>query len=603
MRNTLKSCLILATSIASLNLGVQTNVYADAKINSNFAKGQIILKVGSLTQENLIKLANFAKSKGALKITSMLHPTAILNLKESNLNVQASDFVSKISNFSSNLNSKASPNRLSRVRSNASNPSKNNIIVIFPEGTKVDQIQGLFAGLPAVTEISLNYQMQLLALPNDRFVDSDQNNQLDVNPSTGLPWAWHLTNIGADQPRSQTGRGIVVAVVDSGTIEEASSGSRRILPNPELKDQHWINPGEVPNDGIDNDRNGFVDDVNGANLSADEECDTKGTSCAAIDRGIPWSLSGDFHGVAVASTIAAKNNNGIGMAGIADGVKVMGVKVFKNGSTTTSTVAKGIVYAVRNGADVINLSLGGDYGLVPNSQRKMIEDALDTAYSNGVIVIASAGNDHVDSAPYLPAASSKVICVAATDINNKIASFSNFGRSVDIAAPGKTISVFNVTSLYGFYPNPYTGRNIDRPELFSPLSGTSFSAPIVSGVVALMLEKNPALRMEEISSILKATATPVVGDTKGIQGGIVNIPRALAQVKSASNGVVLRQNPSNRYDVTADGMVSPMDVLTVINAMNGGPVNPNAYYDVNGNGELSPLDALLIINYMNSGGR
>lgn len=192
------------------------------------------------------------------------------------------------------------------------------------------------------------------------------------------------------------------------------------------------------------------------------------------------SFSPADHGTHVAGIIAATMNR-TGIAGIAPQVKLMPINVFSGDGAYTADVIKGIIYAVNNGADVINLSLG-DYVYDPG-----LHYAVNYAYNHGVVVIAAAGNDNTDSYIY-PAAYEEVIGVSAVDKNDYITYFSNYGDYIDLSAPGKDI--------YSTLPH----------NRFGSMDGTSMAAPVVSGVAALVLSKNPYLSVPQVRDILFRSA-------------------------------------------------------------------------------------------------
>ncbi|HEU5141703.1 MAG TPA: S8 family serine peptidase, partial [Solirubrobacterales bacterium] len=211
------------------------------------------------------------------------------------------------------------------------------------------------------------------------------------------------------------GAGQTIAIADTGVD----------LTHPDLAGNLWSNPGELPiADGLDTDANGKVDDIHGYDFVDDE--------------GDPDEY--EFHGTHVAGTAAAIADNGKGIAGVAPAAEIMAVRVLDgDGSGSSVTVANGIAYAAENGADVINLSLGGpaDEGL----GDKAMSDAVDVAAAEDSIVVAAAGNDGVDTDddPQTPCVlpQANLICVAALTQAGALAGFSNHGAvSVDIAAPG-----------------------------------------------------------------------------------------------------------------------------------------------------------------------
>ena len=191
----------------------------------------------------------------------------------------------------------------------------------------------------------------------------------------------------------------------------------------------------------------------------------------------------DGHGTMVCGVVAAVANNGIGVAGVAPNVTIMPLKVLSESGGTLFDVSLAITYAANHGANVIGMSLGGNSSRIPMA----LESAINYAYQKGCVLVAAAGNDGSNELFY-PAAYDNVIAVSAIDENNTKASFSNYGDYIDFCAPGVNILTTwtNGTYAYG--------------------SGTSFAAPFVTGVVALMLSKYPSLAPENVTATLRAEA-------------------------------------------------------------------------------------------------
>lgn len=271
---------------------------------------------------------------------------------------------------------------------------------------------------PDVTFAQPNYRYRAAAVaPNDgRFDD-----------------LWGLDAINVLQAWDHAlGSGQTIAVVDTGVD----------LTHPDLIDQLWTNDGETPGNGIDDDGNGVEDDLHGADF-VDESHPLPDPD------GTPDGDPNDFHyhGTHVAGTAAAEAGNGIapdegGIAGVAPGAEVMAVRVLDaEGRGDTAAVAEGIVYAAENGADVINLSLGGEAEEPDTILSEAINDASD-APQDPVVVVA-AGNDGVDNdvQPFspcvIPDPPPNLLCVAAAGSDGRLAGFSNWGeQTVDLAAPG-----------------------------------------------------------------------------------------------------------------------------------------------------------------------
>lgn len=211
-----------------------------------------------------------------------------------------------------------------------------------------------------------------------------------------------------------------------------------------------------------------------------------------------WS-SGDWidntgHGSMVSGIIAAKTDNGLGIASIAPEATILPVRCFTSTEGHvggyTSNLISGINYAVENGADIINMSWG------IKSKSSTLQAAVDAAYQAGCILIAAAGNDGTVAEQY-PAAWDNVISVGATDDQGYLCSYSQRVTSVDVCAPGGSGSG-KVTSLGWTASNSYLSR-----------TGTSFSAPAVAGAAALMLQADPTMTQGDFLSLLKATSHPV----------------------------------------------------------------------------------------------
>jgi len=294
---------------------------------------------------------------------------------------------------------------------------------------------------------------------------------------------WNLNRVGAPEVWAQgiTGEGVVVAVVDTGVD----------FSHRELASQIWVNPGEIPHNGVDDDGNGFVDDAGGWDFVQGD--------------GDPSDQNG--HGTHVAGIIAAAND-GFGSTGVAHGSTIMVVRVLDaDGMGSISDVAAGIRYAVDNGADVINLSLGGDYS-------STLRSALVYAGQNGILVVAAAGNEAA-AAPAYPAAFSaeltNVLSVGAHDSDDARASFSNGASgAVQVDAPG--------VSIYSTLPGNRYGR----------FSGTSMAAPHVAGLAALALSADPGLNPQTLRSLIVDGADRAIAGSDSAGGANAALSTAMA---------------------------------------------------------------------------
>jgi len=322
---------------------------------------------------------------------------------------------------------------------------------------------------------------ELNADPEVEFAEPEHiytTNQLPNDPylsSTGT-WGqtyqdlWGLYKINAPTAWNTTlGDGVIVAVVDTGIDYN----------HPDIAANIWINKGEIPNNGIDDDHNGYIDDVRGWDFTSNTND--------------PIDHFG--HGTHVAGTIAAVGNNGIGVIGIAWHAQVMAVKGLSDfGFGDDTTLAPAITYAANNGADVINASWGGQ------GSSQTIEDAIKYAYSLGVIFVAAAGNSSQDALNFFPANSPEAITVSASDSSDALAYFSNFGSKVDVAAPG--VDILSLQAA-GTNLGPVVSSGYCR------LSGTSMATPHVSGTAALVLSQNPTYSNEDVRQAIRASATDI----------------------------------------------------------------------------------------------
>ena len=298
----------------------------------------------------------------------------------------------------------------------------------LPVGTSVESALKTLRENPAVAFAEPDYQALPMTVPND----------------TRYSEQWGLTKIQAPQAWDTTigSNETIIAVIDSGIKSD----------HEDLFNQLWTNPNEIPGNGIDDDHNGFIDDVHGANIFTKTGTLTDSTG----------------HGTQVAGVIAAQADNGKGVAGLCWNCRLMVVKVM--GATATanySDIAAGINYAVKMGAKVINLSLGG------YSDSATLKAAIQAAAQTAVVV-AGAGNDNI-ATPFYPAAyTDSVLAVAGTAPDDTKHSFSNYGTWVGISAPGENILTTDIGGTY-----------------YAPVSGTSLAAPFVSGVAGLLVSKNP----------------------------------------------------------------------------------------------------------------
>ncbi len=331
---------------------------------------------------------------------------------------------------------------------------------------------------------------------------------------------WYLSKIKADSAWEKVSESpeTVIAVIDSGVQ----------ISHPDLAENIWVNNDEIKGDGIDNDKNGFIDDINGWDFATNVP---DPSPKFATD----WTEAGVSHGTMVAGIIAARGNNNQGVAGVTWRAKIMPLKALNDkGEGRVSDVIKAIDYAVNNGADIINLSF------VSFNYSAGLQEAIYRAHQAGIMIVAAAGNEqaagegyNIDKTKIYPACydgkligENMVIGVAATDALDQKTRFSSYGFScVDISAPG--ISFFN-TVTNGNRP----GASLDYDGYWS---GTSMAAPLVSATLALIQRANPALTRRETVDILFASTDNISRlnpDYLGQLGnGRLNVNRAVELAK------------------------------------------------------------------------
>lgn len=352
-----------------------------------------------------------------------------------------------------------------------------------------------WASRNGVQSVNVNAVRSILKTPNDPLYGDAAN------------WAFPQVK-AADAWDTGTGTtSTIVAVLDTGVD----------YTHPDLAANMWRNPNEVPNDGIDNDNNGWVDDYYGVNTIG-------GTGNPMDDNG---------HGTFCSGLIGAVGDNGVGIAGVNWSVQIMAVKVFDAvGNTSTSAIVSGVQYVISQkiaGQNVAasNHSYGG-YGFV---QQEF--DALNQLASTGVVIVAAAGNDsnNNDTLPAYPASYTipGLIAVAASTQSDTLASFSNYGvASVDLAAPG--VSVLSTRSSLASqlsYP-PYNGN-----AGYSTASGTSFAAPLVAGTAGLLKSLKLGASPEQIkTAILDGVDKIAALNGQVLTGGRLNVDRAVDLILS-----------------------------------------------------------------------
>ncbi len=310
--------------------------------------------------------------------------------------------------------------------------------------------------------------------------------------------AWDITQGSSD---------VIIGIVDSGVD----------LDHPDLAANIWVNEDEIPGNGIDDDGNGYVDDVYGWDFIGASFDDI-------VPDNDPDQDNGSDHGTHVAGIASAVGNNGVGVTGMGWNMKIL---VTKHSSDDPSISIgygySGIVYCADNGADIINCSWGG------GGYSQYAQDVINYAYEQGALVVGAAGNDTPDASynppqfcpPHYPSAYDHVLSVSATDNIDRFTSFSYYGTTVDVAAPGSAI-LSTIPVSQGSYTR---------------LSGTSMSSPLVAGVAGLVKSVYPDMTPDQITNQIKYTSDNIddIGTNSlyvqygGIGEGRVNAYRAVSE--------------------------------------------------------------------------
>jgi len=330
---------------------------------------------------------------------------------------------------------------------------------------------------------------------------------------------------------------VTVAIIDSGVR----------LQHPDWGDRLWVNTGEVAGNGLDDDGNGFIDDVQGWDFANNDNDPTD-------DQG---------HGSNVTSIVAAAGDNGIGFTGVDLNCKAMVIKALNSANQGYySWWVAGMYYAIDNGADVISMSMGG------SDPSPEMQAAVDFALANNVLVVACMMNTN-SNVPFIPAALNGVMAVGATKPNDRRAvpfywsasSGSNYGSHISVCAPGDYV--------YGF-------SHLSNVSFTSYWSGTSQATPHVSALAALLKAQQPARTPAQIRSIIESTAEDQVGDpledTPGFDNyhghGRINAFNALmlavgtGEVIAPLEELILFPNPSNgtvSFRATTSGELKVLD--------------------------------------------
>lgn len=367
--------------------------------------------------------------------------------------------------------------------------------------SKMDAIINEIRLDPAVEYVELDAVMQHQLVPNDSSYATSQWHYFEPTGGINLPPAWDVS----------TGVGVKVAVLDTGTTNHPDLNTNMV------GGYDFISNTFMSNDGNGRDAN-RTDPGDGLLVN----------TCITPSGG---QKNSTWHGTHVAGTIAALTNNGTGVAGVAYGAKVVPIRVLGRCGGLLNDIAEAIIWAAggtvagvptnSNPAKIINMSLGGLGSCGPTYTA-----AINQARALGALIVVAAGNDNQDASLTRPANCAGVLSVAATTRYGSKASFSNFGASVGIAAPGEAV-----------YSTLNTGLLSPGASSYAAYSGTSMATPHVSGVAALVWSKNPTFTADQVITRLKTTSRPFPGACNLCGTGIVNAAAALGLVSNPSVGI------------------------------------------------------------------
>ncbi len=393
----------------------------------------------------------------------------------------------------------------------------------------------------------LHFISESLVEPPDDSLYPQQYSLRKINAAE----AWDIT-------RGEQGE-IVIAIVDGGTE----------INHPDLNANLWVNPGEIPGDSIDNDDNGFVDDINGWNFPVNSNDPT----------GLPTTPLNANHGTHTAGIASAVTNNLIGISGASWNAKIMAINSGSHDSDNSIAYGySGILYAARNGADIISCSWGR-----PGGPSQFEQEVIDEATANGAVIVGAAGNNNSDG-NYFPAQYKNVFSVAAVDSNDVKASFSNYGPAIDVSAPG--VSILSTLT----------------EERYGSMSGTSMSCPLAAGVVALVKTKNSSWSGVQAAEQVRVTSdnidfqNPAYSDDMG--AGRINALTALTTELPSIRIIDIQY-----MDDAGDGIIEPGDIVNIdIQVMNYLKPANNIMFELveddqfvevlTGNAQLNQLDTL-----------
>jgi subtilisin family serine protease len=435
------------------------------------------------------------------------------------------------------LNEKYQVKSMEKLFVNSENTILDNIYILkVPDNSDILSIVNDYSMNPNVEYAEVNIIGDLCLTPNDEYFQYQwylhNTGQNIIPPDYPYPPIHGTIDADIDAPEAwdiETGsQDVIIALIDSGID----------YTHPDLADRIWVNEDEIPDNEVDDDGNGFIDDIIGWDFPYNDND--------------PLDLNG--HGTACGGVFSAVTNNNIGIAGISWNCRIMITNIaYDDGVNDISDWVKAIQYAADNGADILSMQI------LAYIDKAVLRDAIDYAYDKGVFMCASAGNDNTSDEGY-PAANDKVLAVAATNEHDERCDEddfswnwapgrgSNYGDWIDIAAPGNLIATTSTT-----YPNY---KNL--PMNYTGIGGTSISCPIVAGVAALLLSRDSSLSPEDVKTLICENVDPYDSEYY-IGTGRVNAYKALLALNSPPNKPEIDGSTSGKPGEEQEFIISAID--------------------------------------------
>ncbi len=426
--------VFILTILLTITFQTNWNLFAQQAVSDDalYYNDRVYLKLKDSVQERIpeFKKGDLDDPRSTLKASKLIDPNAF----------GSSELLSIEKPFSNIIPSR----RLSRIYE------------VRLEETSEENLKSIIAALSADEQVEFAERVPIYRkafTPNDEQLESQ----------------WYLEKIQAyaawdEGPGSSA---VVLAVVDDAVMTD----------HPDLAPILWTNPGEIADNGLDDDGNGYIDDIHGFDV-ADEDNNSNPPG---------WASFSEFsHGTHVAGIACANTNNSIGIAGIGYNVSLMGIKCNSDNELNTNQIVNGwagVLYAIDAGADVINISWGS------HANSYSAQAIIAEANAQGITIVAAAGNGGT-SVPFYPAAYDDVIGVGSLKTNDEKASSSNYGPSVDIMAPGSSIYSTVADPTLDYY---YKG-------------GTSMASPVVAGAVAWLKSKYPDITPAQLNTCIMSSA-------------------------------------------------------------------------------------------------